>query len=307
MTSTSFIKIKNVQTFLTKVSEKINTKYIKDFIYTKIQSQNLTLDDNSKIHYFYIEEISSYQITIINSKSKNIVLEPYLFLTKYLNKNDDSTNLYICNNFFALYNNGKLIYFDNIKDGTEKKDIIKYLNQTFSLSINNIYDINEEELKEYEKEYILNSKEFPQFSYMTKKSNKIAIYYLFYLFIVLMILAIYFVNYFNQNRVNIKNDMKDVKLEQVKNEYQNLLEKYEDNKKMTSYLINLLNTLNKNNIKLRSLKISQEKIQIRIKAKKKEVLLNFLDFYDEDSIINNMRYIKEDNCYEILATIRLYK
>ena len=322
MTSINFLKLKNVKTFLTKVSEEIDKQYIKEYLFTQIQSQNLTLDNNSQIHYSYIESIKSYQISIINSKNKNVVLEPFVFVTKYLDKNDKSTDLFICNDFFALYDNGQLVYFNHINNdfqenalgtnetklsGFEKNDIIEYINQTFTLNINNTYDIDEKQLLEYEKEYSLNIEKLPKIKYISKKSNKNSIFYLIYLFIILTSLAIYFINFINQTDINMTNNMKDIKLETAKNEYNNLLNKYKDNKKITSYLINLFNTLNNNDIKLISLKVSQNKSQIKIKAGKKEVLLDFLDYYDEDSIINNMTYIKEDNSYEITATIKLYK
>lgn len=322
MTSINFLKLKNVKTFLTKVSEEIDKQYINEYLFTQIQSQNLTLDNNSQVHYSYIKSIKSYQISIINSKNKNIVLEPFVFVTNYIDKNDKSTDLFICADFFALYDNGQLIYFNHINSdlqdksfasnetklsGFEKNDIIEYINQTFSIIINNTYDIDEKELLEYEKMYSLNIEKLPPIKYISKKNNKTSTLYLIYVFIILTSLAIYFINFINQNGIKITNNMKDIKLETAKSEYNNLLNKYEDNKKITSYLINLFSVLNNNDIKLISLKVSQNKSQIKIKASKKEVLLDFLDYYDEDSIINNMTYIKKDNTYEITATIKLYK
>jgi len=306
MTSINFIKLENVKTFLSKVSEEIDNKYIKNYIYTQIQSQNLTLDNNSKIVYSYIQKINSYQISIIYTKNKNIIIEPFVFAILYLEKDKGDLDLYICDNFFALYDNAKLIYFKEIKSGFEKKDVIKYISQTFDTKIDNIYDVNENKLDEYKNRYNKNIKKISGIKYLTKQNNKRAVYYLSYLLVVSVILGLYSFNIFSQNRINIVNNIKDVKLEQVKNEYQTLLLQYKDNKKVTANLINLFNILDKNEIRLINLKVSQDRTKVMIKAEKKEVLLDFLDFYDEDSTINNMRYIKSENCYELLATVKLY-
>ncbi len=306
MTSTNFIELKNVQTFLTKVSEEIDSKYIKNYVYTQIQSQGLTLDTNSKIIYTYIKKINSYQISIINSSNKDFILEPYILEVNYLEKKNKLLDLYICNKFFALYKDSKLIYFKEIKDESVKKDIVTYINQTLDINIDNIYEISNDKLEEYKRFYILNSSKFVQIKYITKQDSKSAIIYLSYVFIVILILGIYSFDNFYQNKILIRTDIKDMKIEHVKNEYDMLLDKYEDNKKVTSNLITLFNLLDKHDIKLLSIKIAQNRSSVMVKATKKEVLLDFLDFYDEDSIINNMKYIKEDNCYEMQATIKLY-
>jgi len=306
MTSINFIKFENVQSFLTKVDEEINTKYISNFIYTQIQSHNLTLDNNSKIHYFYIKKIKSYQISVIKDGHKNSLIEPYVFAVNYLEKKQNSVDLYICDNFFVLYEKGQLVYFKDIKSGFEKKDIITYVNQTFSTNINNIYEINTEQLNEYKLLYQSKNEQFPPLKYITKQNNKNGLFYIAHLILVSVILVTYFFSTYNQDVIQLPNDIKNIKLEKAKNEYEILLDKYEDNKKVTLRLITLFNLLDTNGIKLITLKISENKSDIMMKATKKEVLLDFLDFYDEDSTINNMRYIQEGNCYELYATVKLY-
>ncbi|GEM_PF-3129454 len=307
MTSINFIELKSVRTFLSEVNEEINTKYIKNYIYTQIQSQNLTLDNTSKIHYTFISKINTYQITVLNTNTNNILLEPYVLNTLYLNKDIQSTDLYICENFFAFYEKGKMIFFKEIKENKDKKDIVTYLNQTFSTQIENIIEVDEQKFNIYKKEYLNNLNSFPKFTYMNKQNNNTALYYLVYLACVIIFFVFYFFNVSNQDNIEISKDIKNIKLEHVKKDYLDLLEKYEDNKKITPTLITLFNLLDKNSIKLINLKIAQNKSSIKIKATTKELLLNFLDFYDENSVINNMRFIKEENCYEMHATIKLHQ
>ena len=253
----------------------------------------------------YIKAISSYQISIIHSKNRAVLLEPYVFTAQYINNPVKTTDLFFCKDFFTLYADGQLIYFSELENKYDKEDIIKYINQTFKVTVDNIYDVDDAKFESYIQEYILNEKNIPKFKFLSKNNN-VAYCYLTYLVIVLIVLMIYFTNFFNQNKMPDNNSMKDVKLLEVKNEYENLLVQYKDDRKVTSNLLGLFKLLNKNNIKLKSLKVSQNRSQITVKANKKEILLNFLDFYDEDSIINSMKYIEEDNCYEIHATIRLY-
>ena len=114
MTSINFIKLKNTKIFLCKVSEEIHTKYLKNYIFTQIQSHNVTLDNTSKIFYTYVAALKSYQITLFNSKDKNIILEPFILESLYEKSNHKINDLYICSDFFALYSNSKLVYYSKI-------------------------------------------------------------------------------------------------------------------------------------------------------------------------------------------------
>ncbi len=307
MTSIDFIKLKESQTFISKVSEEINTKHIKNYVFTQIQSHNLTLNENSKIFYNFINKTNSYQITIINSSSNNILLEPYIFESFYLKKDKSSIDLFVCDEFISLYENTKLLYYKEIKNDSSKKDIIKYIQQTLNIEIDNIYDISAIELEKYKKRYLENIKLFKKIQFLSKQNNKNAIFYLTYLLVVIAFLIYYSFDVLIQDKIVITKNIKNIRLEQIKKEYTDLLDKYENNEKLTSNLLTLFSLLNKNDIKLINLKIMEDKSQIKMKAEKKDVLLNFLDFYDEDSTINNMRYIKEENAYEMYATVKLHK
>jgi len=307
MTSINFIKLKNVESFLTSVDEEIDNKYIKNFIYTQIQSQNMALDNHSKIHYTYISKINSYQISIINTKKKNILLEPFVLDVLYAKQKNYTLDLYLCEDFFAFYEHGNLIFFKELNTKSDRNDIIKYVNQTFHIKLDNIIDVDKKTLEEYKKEYDHRIDELQKYKYISKYNSNSATYYLIYLAFVIFAFVFYFFNIFTQNNVEISKDIKNIKLEQVKHDYLNLLEKYEDNQKLTPSLITLFNVLDKNEIKLISLKVVEDKGSIKIKSENKDILLDFLDFYDEDSIINNMQFIKEENCYELYATIKLYK
>jgi len=307
--SIDFINVEDGQTFLAEVSEEINALHIKDFIYTQIQSQGLTLDPTSKIFYLYIPTIQSYQISVISSKSKYLAYQPFVFLDFYL-KNENNKHmldLFICTDFFALYENKKLIYFQNIKKGFLKNDIVKYINQTFKKQIDNIYDINDTLLQEYKKNYLIHFKDLPQVNYITAQNSKNAVYYLTYLSVVCILFIAYYFNTIEKDKSKTVNENKNIKLEQIKKEYKSLLEKYVDNKRVTSSLVKLFNLLNKNEIKLKSIKITENKSQIIMIAKNKDTLLNFLDYYDENSTINHMKYMEKEQSYEMVATIKLYK
>lgn len=308
MMSIDYIKVKDAQTFLAKVSEEINTLYIKEFISTQIQSQNLTLNSSSKIFYLYLPMLQSYQISILNSKSNHIGFEPCVFQDFYL-KNEDNKNLFdlfICSDFFSLYENKKLIYFQKIKNDFQKNDIVRYINQTFKKEIDNIYDINDKLLEEYKKSYLTNFKHSSQPMYSTIQNSKNAVYYLSYLALVFFLFFAYYMSTISINENKIINNDKNIKLESIKKEYEDLLEKYVDNKRVTMSLVKLFNLLNKNGIKLKSIKISEDKSQIIMVAKNKEMLLNFLDYYDENSTINHLKYMEEERNYEMVATVKLY-
>mgnify|MGYP000600769710 CR=1 FL=1 len=307
--SIDFLSVENANTFLTKVSEKIDTKHINDFVRTQIQSQNLTLDDSSSIFYIYIPSIQSYLISTVKSKTKNVVLEPFVFSDFYLKNVDNKnlTDLFICKNFFAVYYNKKLIYFSKIQSGFLKDDIIKYINQTFKKQIDNTYDIKDEILEEYKKSYISNIRKMPDIDYVSSKKSKGALFFLSYLLVVILVFAAFLAIRFSGEQLQNNHEKSSIKLKNAKKEYESLFAKYVDNQTISTRLVDLFNVLDDNGIELKNIKVSREKSQIIMIAKDKNTLLDFLDYYDEDSTINHMKYIEEDDSYEMVATIRLYK
>jgi len=307
MTSTNFIAFKDVSTFLNEVSEEIDKAYIKDYLHTQIQSQSLTLKSNSKITYRFIPEIKSYQITLFSSNKLNLTLEPYVFYGLHQESKIKTTAVYFYESFFVLYIDSELIYYQEKKDDSTKEDILNFINQTFQLKLSRCIDVSSDEFDEYKKLFVKNEKKIPKLKFIKKKNNKHALFYIFYLCVVFLALVIYFVQLYENEEILVNSNMNSIQIQEVRVEYENLLEKYEDNKKITEKLLTLFNLLDKNGIKLIDLKISQNKSDIKIKAKNKELLLDFLDFYDEDSTINNMRYIKEENYYEMYASVRLFK
>lgn len=307
--SIDFIKVENANTFLTKVSEEIDTKHIHNFVRTQIQSQNLTLDNNSVIFYLYLPSVNSYLISLVNSKTKNIALEPFVFLDFYIQneENKNSIDLFICKDFFALYDNKKLIYFNKIERGFLKNDIVKYINQTLKKQIDNIYDIKDEKLELYKKSYVSNIKKIVPINFILAKSSKSSLYFLTYLAIVIFMFSAYYVKNYVKVDTNISLIENNIKLNDIKKEYESLLLKYVDNQTVMASLVDLFYLLNENGIKLKNIKVSQGESQIIMFAENKNKLLDFLDYYDEDSTINHLKYIKEDNSYEMVATIRLHK
>lgn len=306
--SINFIKVKDTHTFLAKVSEEINNKYLNDYLKTQIQSQNLTLNNNSKIFSLYNEETKSYLITLVDSLKNDIVLEPYVFYSHYINSNqNNSTDLFLFNSFFALYDNKELIYYKKITNNFEKDDIVNYVNQILKKDINNLYEISFDEYKKYKDKYVTNYKDMPKVEYIKIEDNRSALYYLSYLIIVIFIFIFYYIDINNKKDLENQKHNKIEKIENVKKEYQSLLLKYVNNERITNDLIILFKILKQNEIILKHINISEDSSQIVVNSSSKEVLFDFLDYYDENSIINKIEYIKEDNSYEMVATVKLYK
>lgn len=307
MMSINFIEVKDIELFLAKVDEKIDDKHLNEYIKTQVQSRNLALDKNLKIISFYVKEINSYLISVISSSNKNDILEPSVFQAHYFKSKfkKKCLDLFICKDYFALYFDTKLIYFKKIKTTYEKIDVLNYIKLTFKKGIDNIYEIDEEKLNEYKKIYVDNIESVQKINYISLTNNTNALIFLSYIFLIVISFVFYYFNAQNIDDAQKKKQYEQYNVE--KKDYENLLKEYEDNEKLTNNIVELFNILSNNEIVMTSIKVFDNRANIVLYSSSREVLLDFLDFYDENSVIQSITHNIKENRYEMAAIVKLSK
>ena len=105
----------SVLSFSINVTEKIDSKYIDDFIRTSIDTQNIQINKNSSFYYKFLETSSSYEIIVFDKTHKNLVLEPFILLGYYDDFiSNNSIDVFLTNKFFVLFIDKKFQLFKNI-------------------------------------------------------------------------------------------------------------------------------------------------------------------------------------------------
>ncbi|MEA3353852.1 MAG: hypothetical protein U9Q33_08565, partial [Campylobacterota bacterium] len=133
-----FIDARDIQTTSLKVTEKIQSKYLLQFIKNNLANQELFITTNSYFYYTFLESTSTYEIIIFNHQdSFNIILEPFLFETLYKDTNPQGYDIFFTDNYFTVYKNGEFLLLKQITD-VSQEDIEIYVSQTYHMDINNV-------------------------------------------------------------------------------------------------------------------------------------------------------------------------
>jgi len=255
-----------------QTTEKISSSNIYNFLTTSIQSNDINLQINERIFYFYISESNIYEIYIISIA--NTYIQTYANIFKYYYKDKiDSIDLFIANDYFAIYKNSKLYFFKENKN-YEIEDIKSFIKYKYKLEINNINIINKEQIKNYQENFIINNKEYIKF--VKPKQSKFYLYYIFYL----LLLVLLVVGYEIKNKPKLAENNSKIE--------------YKKNKEIIYDIIKLCNIYK---LQIQNLRYSN-KYHLKIVSKNKKNLDKFISFYKNSIKIKNIyknksRYILE--------------
>jgi len=255
-----------------QTTEKISSSNIYNFLTTSIQSNDINLQINERIFYFYISESNIYEIYIISIA--NTYIQTYANIFKYYYKDKiDSIDLFITNDYFAIYKNSKLYFFKENKN-YEIEDIKSFVKYKYKLEINNINIINKDQIKNYQEKFIINNKEYIKF--VKPKQSKFYLYYIFYLLLLVLLVVGYEIK--NKPKVS-ENNNKIV---------------YKKNNEIIYDIVKLCNIYK---LQIENLSYNN-KYHLKIVSKNKKNLDKFISFYKNSIKIKNIyknknRYILE--------------
>ena len=293
-----FIPTSKIQIITITVTEKINKKFLQDFITTALEQNNILIDDNTYIYSNFIEEINIYEIYIINSTKTNFNIYPDIFYHFYENiKALENIDLFIAKDFFTIFKYGKLYCFKSFKNSLNE-DIQNYVIQTYKLSIDNIHIINNNEFNQLQKLYLKNEKYKTDFFKL--KKPKSFLFFTIFSFICLVI----FTNFTYNSYINISKN-KENRLSILKEKYNRENSKKVSYKKITPKLLEVFKHIKLKNLLVDKITYESNKIQLSIFHKDKNRLLDFLTTYNEKIIIENIQFLQEQSLYQMVVKIEI--
>lgn len=140
-----FALINDILIIELEVKDKINDKFLKEFISTNLNLNNVTLEKNQKIYINYLEITKEYQIFILDKKFKHFEYEAILKEFKEFDFLDYS--LFIYDDFFVIFKNKELFYFNKLNKNVNKSDLLSFLKKKFNIEFSSIKELSKDELE----------------------------------------------------------------------------------------------------------------------------------------------------------------
>ena len=283
-----------IKSLLIDVSEEIENKNLKKFIFTSLKLNNLNINKNDFVSLNFISELNKYQVLICSNYLKYAIFQ--IFEQFYLQKeNINCFDLYLTNDFFCLYKNGKFYYYQNLESKIPINDLIEYINKSFFIKIDNFEVIDEVYQKELEKIY-LEKKIKNRLQNFNSRNNYGFKIYLFYILIVLCFSIMLY-----ENNLEIKEEKSDVLIEN----------NFERTKKEHSFISfsltfdDLLQVLKKFNLNLESFEYKENGIKIVLSSSSKSNIYSFFNELKDKLISHEINYLENKEIYESIIYVKL--
>lgn len=278
-----------IKSFNINVSEKIKDTNFSNFISTSLNLNNFETTKNDFLHVIFIEEILQYQILIFPQHNKIPIFQ--IFEQLYSNKTDLITfDLYITNNFFCLYKNRKIYYYQNLESKIINEELLDYLSKKFNQEINNYKFFTELNLKELEVKYLKQNKK-NSIKNFNQKNNFSFKLYLIYLIIIFSTIFIFKEKNQIEENPKIENNFNDLKNEYLFNYF------YSD-------FDNLNNLLRKYNLSLKLLDYKDNKIKLIFTSNSKPNIYAFLENIKNRLISQQIIFIENENIFESIIYVK---
>lgn len=291
----NFAQANEIKSLFIDVSEEIENKNLKKFIFTSLKLKNLLVNKNDFLYINFISELKQYQILIFPTHYINATFQIYELF--YLDKKEsDSFDLYLAEDYFCLYKNGEFYYYQNIESEILINDLIEYINKNFSLKIDNHKIINnayEEELKNDYLEKTLNNK---LINFNSKNSYGFWIF-LFYILMLILSSSLFFLN--NQIDSENKNEIVSDSYDKLKNEHFFI--------SFSSNLNELLDLLNKYNLNLKTLEYKENRLKVVLSTPIKSDIYSFFSELKTNLISHDINYFENEKTYESTIYVKLSK
>ena len=300
----NFISASSIKTITIDVTEEINQNFLKDFIRTTLETNNITIDNDTYISYNFIQNNSLYEIYIIHSSLDNITIAPDILTIFYKNKDTKSIDLFILKDFFVIYKKEELYSFKYFKESSEYEDIKSYVTQTYKLKLDNIYKIDEDKFNQLK---LLHSNQ----NSTTKKSsfNKLKKNNSFFVFTIFTFISIIIFLIFSYSTYTNTQDTLLSKLTTVKNKYQQIKQKQHsqsepvNHNKISSKLIELFKYIKLENLTTQKISYESKIVSLALLHIKKDKLLNFLTIYPTNTTIESIKFLQEQEIYKMVIKI----
>jgi hypothetical protein len=299
------IEASNIQVISIEVTEKINSKYLKQFLKTTLESNNINIDSNIYITHTFIQHLNLYEIYILKSSNENFITEIDILYKYYsINNTNNTTDLFITNNFFVIYRNKKLFTFKYFNKQSTLNDITLYIKQIYKIRLDNIYTIANNEFNDL-KQLSIDDKSYININSFHKiNTNNISLLFFIYLFISTILFGSFLYNIYINRYTKLNHQ-----LQNIQTKYKTLSLQHNNKSKYISSIslkiINLFKYLKLKHIKLQFLIYEKKKIKATLLHKNQKNLLNILTIYNREIKINNIDYIKDKSIYKMEVEIEI--
>lgn len=285
-----FTPTDKIKSLFIDVSEEIENKNLKKFIFTSLKLNNFEINKNDFIHINFISELKQYQVLVFPKEYKNAIFQ--IFELFYLDKNDlDTFDLYFTNEFFCLYKNGNFYYFQNIESQFEINELVDYINKKFMLKIDNYKIIDNFELKELKNNYL--EKSFQnKLQNFNKKDNYSFKIYLGYLIVILISFL-----FFLENKNETKNSFI------AENEF----DKLKKDSIFSSFSVDfdfLIKLLQKHNLNLKSFEYKENRIKTTFNSTSKPDIYSLFEELKDRLISQEINYLENEKIYEAIIYVK---
>lgn len=258
--------INNLHPHIINVNEKIQKKYLHDFLKDKISVIGALEKD---IYYSYLFFSKQYQITY----SKDKIPFVYIFELYYVNKAlNDNIDLFFTKDYFVIYYQ-QMIYFYKENKQNLLEDILEYVKYELKLEITNVIKIKPEKFLQYKQEFLKKT----QTSFRTS--------FTLYAFFVYIIIFIFVFQYYYSTRSYVES----ITIQKT-NEIRT--------KSFTNNISLLFVKLDKHHLKVKHFQYQNNELRLSIQSKN---INNFYDFLKNEKIEIPFTYEKHNLVYEINA------
>ena len=280
MTFNNIVPFEDIKLVSKRTTEKIAKKYLKEFLKTNLNLENIHLSEDCKVYITYINNY--YEILVVKNQNKTIVLEPQLFELYYQLFGIKSSNIdiFVTKKYFSVYKNGKL-FFVKANNNYTNNDIINFVEVTYKLDVDNLYEISDEIL---EKLTQIKQKITP-LKYFKLNSSKGFYIYIGY------IVSVFLAGFFLLFTTNTKSNNQIQELIDIKTKFNKAKNKNSSNKVIiTNSLIEISNELHSYNLLLLQFKYDK-KFNFKIETKNKKNFYDFVSNYGKKIVIKNITKI----------------
>lgn len=292
--------IKDIKTILIDVSEKINEKNLQEFTYNYLNLKKIDYSKNDLLYSKYLEQSKKYQITIINKKYKYII--PDVFIVYYYDKKDINTyDLFITEDFFVLYKNMNMYYFQELNYSISDTELKEYIFRKLDIHIDNIFQIEKKILLEYKKDFNKDKNKKEVLNLNIQKNSNFNIYLLF--LISLLLISVY---YFINSSFYMEKENSFIKEKEVNHKYKVFYKEHKFKALENDFLL-MMEELEKYKLSLESFEFKEKKVHMVVNSLKKENLYLFLELHKNDVLKNKIEYLEYENKYKVVIDVQLSK
>lgn len=292
----NILTINQIVYFEIDVSEKIEDKNLKDFIFTSLKLKNIPYTNQDKLAVNFVSQINQYQIFLLNKKFD--FLEFQIFESLYENKDfvDDIYDLYICDDFFILYKNAIPYYFQRITNEINSNEFIEFLNRKFNIDISSFNRIDSTRFEELKNLYKTKKDRF-SFKFINIKNNHSFMIYLLFLVFLISIFFSFILNFENEILKKEEKINQSISFDELKNKY-----KFESVEKNIRPLFLAFEKYELNLIKM---EFEEKSLNIVFESVDKNHIYSFLEEYKNIVINSSIKYLEDKKTYEVGLNVQI--